>query len=193
VSLFLRDKNHPFSGLSGGYDFIMADPPWTFKSGISTKSAGSKYKTMPTAAICALPVIDICAEDCVLWLWVTAPMLPEGLETLSAWGFEYKTHGVWLKQSANKGFRVGTGFWLRSCHETLLLGTRGKPNVQDHSILSAFWGEAREHSRKPESAYEVAKKIRPQAKRLDLFSREAREGWDNWGHEKTKFNEEALA
>ena len=52
-------------------------------------------------------------------------------------------------------------------------------------------GVVREHSRKPEEAYAVAEVYVPNARRLDLFSRQTRDGWDNWGNEATKFDEVA--
>ncbi len=48
----------------------------------------------------ALDVASIAAPDCVLFLWATAPMLPEALEVMAAWGFEYRTNFVWAKDRA---------------------------------------------------------------------------------------------
>lgn len=81
----------------GKYNIIYADPPWTFKTysdkGKEQKSAECHYKCMTIEDIYALPVDKLAAENCVLFLWVTFPLLQEGLETIRRWGFEYKTCG----------------------------------------------------------------------------------------------------
>ena len=41
----------------------------------------------------ALPVNEISADNAILFIWVTFPLLQEGLDTIKAWGFEYKTIG----------------------------------------------------------------------------------------------------
>jgi N6-adenosine-specific RNA methylase IME4 len=74
---------------------------------------------MSLEAIKTLPVAKVAAKDCILFLWSPAPLLPEALEVLKAWGFQYKTCAVWVKDS------IGPGHWFRQQHELLLLGTKG--------------------------------------------------------------------
>lgn len=86
------------------YNIIYADPPWQFKTyskrGSLKKSADCHYSCMDLEDIKALPVADIAAEDCILFLWVTFPLLREGLEVMRAWGFTYKTCGFnWVKKN----------------------------------------------------------------------------------------------
>ena len=105
------------------YGVILADPPWRFEpysrvTGMD-RAAESHYPTSPLAEIKALDVESIAAADCVLFLWATAPMLPQAIEVMKAWGFAYKTCAVWSKD------RIGTGYWFRNKHEILLVGTRG--------------------------------------------------------------------
>jgi N6-adenosine-specific RNA methylase IME4 len=81
------------------------------------RAADNHYPTMTTEQICALEIPA--ADNCALFLWATAPMLPEALAVMVAWGFTYKSHCIWAKD------RLGTGYWFRNQHELLLVGTRG--------------------------------------------------------------------
>jgi N6-adenosine-specific RNA methylase IME4 len=135
------------------YGIIVADPPWRFEprsrvTGLG-RSAANHYPTSLLEEIKALDVPSIAASDCILFLWATVPMLPQALDVMAAWGFAYRTHFVWLKD------KIGLGYWARSQHELLLVGTRGEvpaPAVgaQPISVIAA---PRREHSRKPEEAY----------------------------------------
>ena len=119
------------------FDILYADPPWQFKLRRRTNPAYPPdrpatgriipYPTMDTDAICALPVADICAPDCLLFLWATYPMLPDALKVIAAWKFQYKTVGfTWVKRTrSNRGFHFGMGFWSRANPELCLLATRG--------------------------------------------------------------------
>ena len=135
---------------------------------------------MSLAEIKALDVASIAAPDCVLFLWATAPMLPEALEVVAAWGFSYKSHFIWAKD------RTGIGYWNRNQHELLLVGTRGSipapaPGAQWASLIPA---PVREHSRKPDEAYKLIESYFPTLPKIELFARrKARPGWTPWGLE----------
>ena len=176
----------PFGDLTpGAYDLIMADPPWHFRLYSETgedKSPQAHYRTMDLDAIAALPVADLARPDCLLWLWATAPMLPQQIEIAQAWGFTFKTSGVWVKTTRNAKIAFGTGYVLRNAHEPFLIATRGEPETS-RSVRSVVMGEVREHSRKPAAAYAAAEKLMPKARRCSLFERELRPGWDGWGDE----------
>lgn len=181
-----------FEGLAppGGFGLIMADPPWTFAArspkGLR-KSAQAHYGCMSLDEIAALPVAGLAARDCVLWLWATNPMLPHALRVMAAWGFAYKTHGAWVKRNPASGkLAFGTGYILRSAHETFLIGTRGAPRCA-RSVRSAVMGPRREHSRKPDEAFAAAEALLPGVARCELFSRQARPGWAAWGNEARRF------
>jgi N6-adenosine-specific RNA methylase IME4 len=140
---------------------------------------------------------DIAAPDCVLFLWATAPMLPQALEVMAAWGFTYKSHIVWRKAepvsladpvkgvvSAAK-LVLGTGYWFRNGHELLLVGTRGEvpaPAMGDQwgSIVDAA---PLKHSQKPDWAIELIETYFPNLPKIELNARTARAGWDAWGLE----------
>ncbi len=173
----------------GGFDLIMADPPWSFdnwsKAG-ERKNAKAHYACVGLEDIKALPVGALAAKDCLLWLWATNPMLPHALEAMAAWGFAFKTAGHWAKRTRHGKLAFGTGYILRSAGEPFLIGTRGKPKTT-RSVRSVIEGQAREHSRKPEEAFAAAERLMPDARRIELFSRQQRPGWAAWGNETGKF------
>jgi N6-adenosine-specific RNA methylase IME4 len=165
------------------YGVIYADPPWRFEpysrdSGMD-RAADNHYPTMGFDAIAALDIREASAEDCVLFLWATVPMLPDALAVMDGWGFSYKSHCVWRKPSA------GTGYWFRNAHELLLVGTRGAvpapaPGTQLHSVIDAPLGK---HSTKPEAFAAMINDLFPHLPKLEMFARRRRAGWDVWGAE----------
>lgn len=173
-----------------GFGLIMADPPWHFATrsakGVTAKGAGGQYDLMALSDIKAMPVSILAADHAVLWLWATNPMLREGIEVLDAWGFTYKTAGHWAKRTRHGKLAFGTGYILRCAGEPFLIGTRGAPRTS-RSVRSVIEGQIREHSRKPDEAFAAAEKLMPEARRIELFSRQQRPGWSNWGNESSKF------
>ena len=101
-----------------------------------------------------LPVSDLAAKDCVLFLWATFPQLREALELIEAWGFKYKTVAfVWLKKNkvADSWF-YGLGFWTRGNAEICLLATKGKPKRQSPAVHQFIISPIEAHSKKPDEA-----------------------------------------
>lgn len=189
----MRVNDWPFDGMAPtSWDFIMADPPWSFdnySAAGEAKNAKAQYACMDLAWIKALPVGQLAARDCILWLWVTNPMLREGIATLEAWGFQFKTAGHWVKRTSGGKLAFGTGYILRCAGEPFLIGTLGNPQTS-RSVRSVVEGPVREHSRKPDEAYAEAERLMPSAvRRADLFSRQDRPGWTAWGNETGKFGE----
>ena len=188
----------PLAPLS--YDLIMADPPWRYKNWSAKgehKNASAHYACMDIEAIKALPVHQLAAPHCLLWLWATNPMLDQAMDVLKAWGFTFVTAGTWVKQSSTgRKLAFGTGYVLRSANEPFLIGKIGKPRTS-RAVRSVVMAPVREHSRKPDSAFESARTlIEPQCgdmppRLLELFSRQPRPGWDVWGDEVHKFDEAA--
>jgi len=112
------------------YDVIVIDPPWPFKTWSAKgegKSASMHYRIMTLADIMALLVRGLLKDDAVVLLWATGPMFPGALAVMQAWGITYKTQLMWRKVTRNGKVRMGCGFWARTMHEPLLLGTVGKP------------------------------------------------------------------
>jgi N6-adenosine-specific RNA methylase IME4 len=185
-------RTWPFGGFAlFAYGMIMADPPWRFdlwSERGEEKSPQAQYATMDLDAIKALPVADLAAPDCLLWLWATFPMLNQALAVMDAWGFRYVTGGAWAKRTVNDKAAFGTGYVLRSSCEPFLIGKRGQPKTSK-SVRNIVTAQALGHSRKPDAAYASAERLVPGARRADLFSRQTRPGWESWGDETGKFDE----
>lgn len=168
----------------GVYRVIYADPPWEYgdkrTNDEQSGSAESQYPTMPIDEICSMPVREIAAADSVLFLWATAPCLPEAMQVIEAWGFSYKAQFVWDKV---KGFN---GHYNDVRHELLLIATRGScvPDIEtlDPSVIEA---KRTKHSRKPDLFYELVERMYPLGERthVELFARRARNGWQSWGNQ----------
>jgi N6-adenosine-specific RNA methylase IME4 len=165
------------------YGVIYADPAWRYEpysreTGMD-RSADNHYPTMTDDEIAAFAASSSAAEDSVLFLWATAPMLTVALDVMSKWGFTYKTHIIWNKD------KDGTGYWARNRHELLLIGTRGDvpapaPGDQPSSVIEAPRGK---HSEKPAKFRELIEQMFPNLSRVELFARTKPEGWDAWGNE----------
>lgn len=169
------------------YGVILADPEWRFEprsreTGMD-RAADNHYPTSETDDIAARPVASIAADDCVLFLWATAPMLPDAMRVLAAWAFTYKTHVVWKKVYPGK--RMGTGYWVRIDHELLLIGTRGNPPAPAQgaqwptSVIHAEWTGV--HSEKPDLFHKIIEGYFPNLPKIELNARTRRPGWDSWG------------
>jgi N6-adenosine-specific RNA methylase IME4 len=108
--------------------------PWSYRDKCHAGQRGViyKYQTMTIEEIKALPVWSIAAPDCCLFLWVTFPQLQEGLDTIKAWGFTYKTVAFnWVKKNkSGEGWFWGMGNWTRSNPEVCLLAIKGKPSLR---------------------------------------------------------------
>jgi N6-adenosine-specific RNA methylase IME4 len=176
------------------YRVIYADPPWTFAT-YSRKgkgrSAEAYYDCMTMADIIALPVAEWAAEDCVLLLWITDPLLERAFAVIRAWGFTYKTVGFYWAKTQKRAppspyresdFFTGLGFWTRANPEQCLLATRGHPHRQSARVPKLVIAPRREHSRKPDEVYDSIEALCP-GPYLELFARTERPGWDGWGHE----------
>lgn len=186
-------RSWPFETLLPlSYGAVMADPPWSFANFSAKgemKNAKAHYACMTLDEIKALPVAQLVQRDAYLWLWATNPMLPHALEAMSAWGFRFVTAGTWVKRSAAGTLAFGTGYVLRSANEPFLIGKIGKPKPMSRSVRSVIEAPRREHSRKPDEAYEAFRLLTGDVRRADLFARESRHGFEAWGNEAERFND----
>ena len=172
------------------YKTIYADPPWQFQNRTGKVAPEHKrltrYETMTLEEIKSLPVSDVADTKCHLYLWVPNALLPEGLEVMKAWGFEYKTNIIWEKIRKD-GFPDGrgVGFYFRNVTEVLLFGIKGENNrtlQAGRSQVNLIRSVKREHSRKPDEFITLIENC-SQAPYLELFARGNREGWDMWGNQ----------
>ncbi len=167
---------------------VLADPPWRFQNRTGKMAPEhhrlSRYGTMELAEIKALPVSQVAADTANLYLWVPNALLPEGLEVMKAWGFQYKSNLIWHKVRKDGGSDGrGVGFYFRNVTEIVLFGTRGKnartlqPGRTQVNLLAT---RKREHSRKPDEFYEIVEAC-SSGPRLEMFARGSRPGWTTWG------------
>lgn len=172
------------------YRTIYADPPWQFQNRTGKVAPEHKrlnrYNTMKLDEIKLLPVSDVADEKCHLYLWVPNALLPEGLEVMKAWGFEYKTNIIWEKiRKDGMPDGRGVGFYFRNVTEILLFGIKGEKNrtlEAGRSQVNLIRSMKREHSRKPDEFISLIESCSP-APYLELFARGDRLNWDMWGNQ----------
>jgi len=169
---------------------ILADPPWQFQNRtgkVAPEHARlSRYSTMSLRDIKSLPVVHAAAPVCHLYLWVPNALLPEGLEVMKSWGFQYKSNLVWHKIRKDGGpDGRGVGFYFRNVTELLLFGVRGKNArtlAPGRTQVNFMATRKREHSRKPDEQYALIESCSP-GSRLELFARGNRAKWASWGNQ----------
>jgi N6-adenosine-specific RNA methylase IME4 len=178
------------------YKIILCDPPWFYSDGRATKSRGcarASYSLMKIDDIKNLPVAEIADKDCLCFLWVTMPMLKEGLAVLEAWGFKYRTCAfTWVKQNPkSEGIYSGLGYWTNGNAELVLLGRKGNPKRVSKCVKQICLQHVGRHSQKPAEIRERIVKLMGDLPRIELFARKPAtlvedpswEGWDVWGKE----------
>lgn len=172
------------------YSVIYADPAWQYSNSGLNGAAEKHYSTMPTSKICTLLQdngIKV-QENAALFMWTTNSHIPDALEVIKAWGFEYKANFVWVKDSPAYG---KLAFYNRGQHELLFVATRGKftpfhdMEQLPTSIIQAPKGK---HSAKPDEARELIEKLYPEQRYLELFARNhpPRNHWVFWGNEEAE-------
>lgn len=172
----------------GNYSVILADPPWPFrvweKGTGSGRSAASHYPTMDLDQICALPIADLAADNCALFLWSVWPSIFDARRVIEAWGFTYRTLGwEWLKlNKSSKGIHFGMGYYTRASVEPCLLAVKGSMSVDVRNMRNVIMAPVSEHSSKPDEQYSRIQTLYPGETYLELFARQAQPGWDFWGN-----------
>lgn len=173
------------------YNVILADPPWKynepFRAGAKNRSE-DHYPSMTERELCAMDVKSMCDSECVLYMWATTPQLEQAIRVGKAWGFQYKQVAfVWDKQRTNPG-----NYTLTQCELVLVFRPKkGRlPKRYKTNVRQFFQEKPREHSRKPEYVQDMIELMYPNTKKMELFARRSREGWDIWGNETTKFDKE---
>lgn len=177
------------------YKVILADPPWQYRDKARAGERGAEYKYTCMSEIALREmryyIPSISDIDCTLLLWSTMPMLPVCLSVIDAWGYKYKTVAfTWVKTTSCGCPAMGMGHWTRSNAELCLLATRGKPKRVSKSVHSVIMSPRREHSRKPDEAYERIEQLFGDVPRIELFARQRWPGWDAVGDEVGKFDAE---
>jgi N6-adenosine-specific RNA methylase IME4 len=160
------------------FEILYVDPPWRYEGAeAANREIENHYPTMSHSDMLAMELPA--ADDSVLFMWVTSPKLLEGIQLMAAWGFEYRTCMVWVKD------KIGMGYYARQRHELILIGKRGalpvpEPTDRPDSVVSA---PRSAHSAKPEVLYEILERMYPGRTKVELFARNPREGWARWGNQ----------
>lgn len=183
------------------YDIIYADPPWRYQDKSCEGACAKHYNTMSVEEICALPIANLSAKNCILFMWATYPQMQEALKVIAAWGFKYKTIAFqWVKLNQNvqlnnftiatvqdilhKACFFGLGRWTRGNTECCLLATKGKPHRENNAVSQLIFAPLTKHSSKPPEARDRIKTLMGGGTQaIELFAREHVEGWDCWGNE----------
>jgi len=169
------------------YRTIYADPPWPERGGGKIKRGADRhYSLMTVKEIMALPVANLAEDNCHLYLWATNNYLPAALEVMRAWGFTYKTAITWGKD------KFGLGQYFRGQTEHCLFGVKGNlpykvTDGKRQQGITLILAPRREHSRKPDEMRQMIEKVSYEP-RIELFAREQVDGWDSWGNEVDKFD-----
>lgn len=172
------------------YGVILADPPWKQAKGgkksVRKKSSGTELDY----PVCTIDEIQqhlyqatLHSEtDCVLFLWTIDKYLFEAQRIAEELGYKLHARMIW-----NKVTGIPAAFTVRYGHEYLLYMYRGKlrPVALDErgKIHTVFTEQVKKHSKKPEISFDIIQRLYPLEKKLELYARSERKGWDCWGNE----------
>lgn len=182
------------------YGIIYADPPWSYADKRCQGNCAQHYNTMTVEKMAELPIARLTQKDAVLFLWTTYPQMESALRLIKAWGFKYKSIAFqWVK--LNKAIRLndpqittpkelfkkscffGLGRWTRGNTECCLLAVKGKPKRISAGVSQLIFAPRTRHSAKPAEARDKIIELMGDNQRIELFAREAADGWDCWGDE----------
>jgi len=166
------------------YDIIVIDPPWDLKKLTHKKrpnQIGFDYNTMSNEEIKKLPIGEMLADSGLVFLWSTQKYLWDARDILKHWGFKHLLTMIWEKTYGKSSGMPLYGF--RWNGEFILVGYKNKPELwpKRKLIPAVFQAENIGHSIKPQKFYDMVSVLGD--KRLDMFARKKREGWDVWGDE----------
>lgn len=164
----------------GKFSCIVSDPPWPMqkieRNERPAQGVALDYPVMSLEDIAALPVGDLAADDCHLYLWVTHKFLPAGLDLLDGWGFRYQCVMTWRKNVGITPFS-----WMYDT-EHVIFARRGSLPLTRLGLRLSFEAPVAGHSVKPDVFYERVVSASP-GPRLEMFSRRKRDGFEAWGNE----------
>ena len=173
------------------YNIIYADPPWDYgntknKQGHFWGMADKHYPCMKLNEICNLPIQNLAADDCFLFLWTTSPFLEKSFEVIKAWGFKFVTVGfVWVKMKNDMSDirKDGLGKYTISNAEYCLIARKGSYWRESKNVQQIVLAPKTIHSKKPDEVRDRIVKLCGDKPRIELFAREKTKGWDVWGNE----------
>jgi len=175
------------------YQIIYCDPPWRHKGVLLPHSTGvdpaNHYPVMGIQELCAMaPYVESLTDsrECLLFLWISSPMLPEAMTLIEAWDFKYATVAfVWMKQASIPGY------YTMSNTELCLVAKHGRiPRPRGARNIRQFYSERRTvHSRKPREFRNRIEALFPSQSKIELFARNQSPGWDTFGNQTDKFKD----
>lgn len=180
------------------YSVIYADPAWKFGSRLANGNdkngivnlkqvkIGDNYTVMTTKEICELPIKQIAADDCALFIWTTDAHLEDCIKVINAWGFKYKTIAFnWLKKEKSGVQSCYIGYWTTKCGEICLLATKGNMSkyLKKRNVRQLVEATRGKHSEKPNEVRKRIVEMFGDIPKVELFARQNFEGWDAWGNE----------
>lgn len=174
------------------YDVVLADPPWDYYGSPTKPSAAAKhYDLMPDADMLAFGLSEWLAPRGVAFVWATSPRLDFALQCLSAWGLHFRGVAfVWVKTRRDGGIIGAQGVRpsiTKPTTELVLAASRvrrGRPMpLGSEAVPQVVLAPRGEHSAKPVEVHERIEALYPGARRVELFARRARPGWDSWGNQ----------
>jgi site-specific DNA-methyltransferase (adenine-specific) len=191
---YLAESKSP-KKLLGKYSAILCDLPWEYRRDNTPINGGVPYKSISKEELGKLPVHDITATDCSLFMWTTWPKLEEALFVIEKWGFTYITNAfVWVKLNPNgeliqqgkdillkKGFHSGMGSWTNSNTEFVLFAKKGSPRRMKMDVKQIICAPRGEHSAKPQEIHDRIVELIGNIPRLEICARKKVAGWDQIG------------
>jgi len=179
-----QDEEIRLANMPEKYSVFYADPPWEYGDKLieGYGAAEHHYPAMSIHELCELPIKNIVADNAVLFLWVTAPIVEECFEVIGAWGFEYKAQFIWDKVKHNYGHYNSVR------HELLLICTRGSYLPETNELVDSIMSIERSdtHSEKPEEFRQIIERLYPTGKKIELFARKKVKHWEAWGDERNE-------
>ena len=187
-----KRKKPYYAGDPKKYQVILADPPWHYRNDSSEGTCHRHYSTMKDDELYKFPIDDIAdKKQCALLLWCTAPKLDVAFELIKRWRFTYKTiFFTWCKINKKGTVIPGIGNYTRSSTELCLVAVRGNimPWKASNKTPQVIMARRQQHSQKPDEAIErINEFFIKDIRKIELFSRQPRIGWDAWGNETDKF------
>lgn len=195
----LKNKNRKLPNPKipkGQYNVLEIDFPWGYQNQSigRTGNGGAKnqYPTIPPKQILQNEVpkfLDIIADDAVLFMWVTTPLLNEiiQLQILEKLGFQYKTMITWRKIIPKNIFGgKGMGYWFRGETEHCLVGVKGNIKPFKCTLANIIQSTITKNSEKPLSSKELieeATKNIPNRKMFEGYARRPRKNWTGFGNQ----------
>lgn len=176
------------------FSVLMIDPPWFKKKGGLRKARPNQgrnldYETMPTNKIFDLldaEIFNNTTENHAVFMWTIEQYLNDCDKYMEQRGYRRHCRFIWDKMNG-----VAPAFTVRYSHEYLIWYYKEKmlpiAKEQQGKFMTVFSEKAREHSRKPEYAYKMIEALYPNENRIDVFSREKREGWCQFGNQTDRF------